>query len=118
MGRGSSRDVEVAFPRKQQVLLYKQMYDSLANDSKRLNLQNHGSVTGDAVEEGKTIEDEQLKKAVEILGEDPAFEHTITKYHKDTHETQVAASPDKVLRGQDSVDDGSPEVEAPVSPQE
>ena len=42
------------------------------------------------------MEDLQLQRAVEILGEDDVFENLLKKYHKDTHETQVAASADEI----------------------
>ncbi|MBI2435715.1 MAG: S41 family peptidase [Candidatus Hydrogenedentes bacterium] len=38
-----------------------------------------------------TIEDTQLERAVAILREDSVWEHLIQKYHRDVHETQVAA---------------------------
>ena len=103
-GAGIKPDVEVPMNRKQQLALVNQMYESIKSDSGKINQQNHGSSSGDAVN-GDTIEDIQLKRACEILQEDPVFENLIVKYHKDTHETQVAAPPDKVLRGQDAADD-------------
>lgn len=39
----------------------------------------------------ETIEDTQLKKAVEVLQEDPVWENLIKKYHKDVKETQKEA---------------------------
>ena len=114
-GAGIKPDVEVPMNRKQQLALVNQMYESIKSDSRKLNQQNHGSATGDTVT-AETIEDLQLKRACEILLEDPIFENLVTKYHKDTHETQVAAPPDKVLSGHDAADD-TPE-DAPEAPEE
>ncbi len=44
----------------------------------------------------ETVEDTQLKKAVEILQEDPVWENLIKKYHKDVKETQKEAKNDNV----------------------
>ena len=38
------------------------------------------------------VEDTQLQRAVEILQEDTVWERLIKKYHRDVHETQMAAS--------------------------
>jgi len=107
-------DVEVPMSPKEQVALFKQMYDSYKDDVSKINDQNHGSVTGAEPKE-ELVEDLQLKRAVEILMEDPVFDNLMAKYHKDTHETQVAASPDKILQQGRVADDHSvhlsPEVD-------
>ncbi|MCX5772192.1 MAG: S41 family peptidase, partial [Candidatus Hydrogenedentes bacterium] len=101
-GEGIKPDVEVAMAEKQQLALLKQMFESMKDDIKKINAQNHGSVSGDKVEE-TTVEDLQLKRAGELLTEEPQFDRLLAKYHKDTSETQVAASPDKVLpQGRDA----------------
>ena len=115
-GAGIKPDIEVPMGRKQQLALVSQMYESIKSDSRKLNQQNHGSSTGDAVT-AETVEDLQLKRACEILLEDPVFENLLKKYHKDTHETQVAAPPDKVLRGQDAADDTSEAPEDAPTPE-
>ena len=94
---GIHPDVEVPMGKTEQIALLTQMYESIKDNSKLLNKQNHGGVTGNEVSTG-VVEDTQLKRAVEIVQEDPVFAHLIEKYHKDIHETQVAASPDKVLK--------------------
>ena len=94
---GIKPDVEVVLTRKQQVALLKQMFDSVKDDAKLLNQQNHGGASGNEVKE-ETVEDLQLKRAVEVLKEDSVLENLIAKYHKDTHETQVAAPADQVLK--------------------
>jgi len=91
---GIKPDIEVPMDLKQQGKLWEQMYASLENNPDMVNRQNHGSVTGNEVTED-TVEDVQLKRAVETLAEDPLFENLIAKYHKDTSVTQVAASEDK-----------------------
>ena len=98
---GIKPDVEVLMDRKHAYALLEQMYKSYENDAKLKNEQNHGGVTGNEVSED-TLEDTQLKRAAEILLEDPVFENLLEKYHKDTHETQVAASPDKILQPKSS----------------
>jgi carboxyl-terminal processing protease len=95
-GGGIKPDVEVPMSKKDQVALLNQMYESIKDDAKLINSQNHGGVTGGQQTEG-LVEDIQLKRAVEILTEDSVFEHLLAKYHKDVHETQVAAPPEKVL---------------------
>jgi carboxyl-terminal processing protease len=104
---GIRPDVEVAMTKKQQVALLKQMYESIKDDSKLLNQQNHGAVTGNEAAEA-SVEDIQLKRAVDVLQEDPVFANLIAKYHKDIHETQVAASPGEVLKEGPVAEDESP----------
>ncbi len=100
---GIRPDVDVPMSKEEQIKLVKQMRDSYRDEPEKLrDRQNHGSVTGDAMKEG-VVEDIQLQKAVEILREDADFSKLIEKYHKDTHETQVAAKPDST--------DTSPEKE-------
>jgi len=71
------------------IALLNQMRESYKNEGGRKDSLNHGSVTGGEVTD-ETVEDVQLKRAVEILSEDLVFENLIEKYHKDTKETQVA----------------------------
>lgn len=84
-------DVEVPLPMEQWRDLFLQMRESWETDPAMQNQQNHGSVTGDTVDEN-TVEDVQLKRAVEILQEDAVWENLLKRYHKDTAETQVAAA--------------------------
>jgi len=115
-GTGIKPDVQMAMEEKQQFALLKQMFESVKDDAKKINEQNHGSVSGDKVEES-TVEDLQLKRAVELLIEEPQFDRLLTKYHKDTSETQVAASPDKVLpQGRDAQKDDSDITESEATP--
>lgn len=88
-------DVEVEMDAASQLALNTQMFESRVDqtlnfDATFKNKQNHGSVTGNPVDED-TVEDLMLAKAVEILREDSVFENLLTKYHKDPKETQVAA---------------------------
>jgi carboxyl-terminal processing protease len=87
---GIKPDVEVAMEEKESFKLLEQMYKSYEDDPKKVNEQNHGTVTG-AAAAPELMEDVQLKRAVELLKEDPSWENLIKKYHKDVHETQVAA---------------------------
>jgi carboxyl-terminal processing protease len=110
---GIHPDVEVPMGKPEQIALLKQMYESVKEDSKLVNQQNHGSVTGNQPGE-PTAEDLQLKRAVEIIKEDSAFDHLIAKYHKDTHETQVAAPADQVLRQGPVAEEPSDATPAPT----
>lgn len=91
-------DVPEPMTRDQQRNLWKQMTASYEKDANKINEQNHGSVTGNEAT-AETVEDTQLKKAVAIIAEDPVFSNLIAKYHKDVHETQVAAPVEKLLQG-------------------
>lgn len=84
-------DVEVPFEQEKWPGLLKQMVASWEDDVTKQDLQNHGSVTGNPVDDS-TVEDVQLKRAVEILREDPVWSGLLNKYHKDTKITQVAAA--------------------------
>lgn len=81
-------DVEVPMAWEQEKALGKQMYESFENDPGKIDLQDHGSVTGNQAAEG-TIEDDQLKRAAEILKESDVWETLVQKYHRDVHITQV-----------------------------
>ena len=60
------------------------------------------------------MEDLQLKRAVELLREDPVWENLLNKYHKAISETQVAFSepPAEVAAGAVAAADVSAETEA------
>lgn len=90
-GVGILPDVEVEMDEKLQAGLLRQMEASYIHDYSLKDEQNHGSVTGDAIDD-ETVEDLVLLRAVEILREDVSFEKLMSKYHKDTKETQVAAA--------------------------
>jgi carboxyl-terminal processing protease len=127
--QGILPDVEVEMTEDQEKALSLQMYQSYESDPTRLNLQNHGAITGNAITEkpkeatesekklgeeiGKAYgseakkmleqfmtklkattggaEDLPLKRADELLREDPVWDNLMQKYHKDTSETQKAA---------------------------
>jgi carboxyl-terminal processing protease len=101
--QGIKPDLEVAMSIAEQRKMFEQMGDSVKDKPGNINELNHGTVTGAPAADG-LIEDVQLKRAVEVLAENGNFEQLLAKYHKDTHETQVAASPDKVLRGKNAPD--------------
>ena len=94
---GIKPDVEVTMDKKTEALLYRQLSKSLTEEPGKKNSQNHGPVTGNPATDG-AIDDIQLKRAIEILKEDPVFDHLVAKYHKDTHETQTAAAENSVDR--------------------
>lgn len=116
---GIKPDVDTPFSRDEQRALVEQMFDSVKNDPSKVNTQNHGTVTGDTITD-KGAEDKQLQRAVEILQEDTVLDNLLNKYHRDTHETQVAAPPDKVLQQGPHVEahdlDETSTHEAPVAP--
>lgn len=84
-------DVEVPFPMEQWPAFFRQMRDSFESDPSKQHEQNHGTVTGNKLEEGM-VEDVQLKRAVEILKEESVWDALINRYHKDVKITQVAAA--------------------------
>lgn len=88
--QGILPDVEVPMTKEESVRLIEQMIRSIENDPNKKNEQNHGSVTGNEVT-AETVEDVQLKRAVEILQEEPVFSKLVAKYHKDVRETQKEA---------------------------
>lgn len=90
-GQGIIPDVEVPMDADKQRRLGQQMYRSYENDPAMINEQNHGSVTGNVMDED-TVEDMQLLRAVEILREDAVWENLLLKYHRDVRETQLTAS--------------------------
>lgn len=83
-------DVEVEMDKEAQLALQLQMYRSYETESGKRNYQNHGTVTGNQLGEGD-VEDVVLQRAVELLRSEPMFEDLLLKYHRDTHETQMAA---------------------------
>lgn len=88
--QGILPDVPLEMNLDQEKALAEQMYKSYESDPSKINEQNHGSVTGAEKKDG-LAEDLQLTKAVEVLKEDAVWDNLIKKYHKDVHETQVAA---------------------------
>ncbi|HOE67374.1 MAG TPA: S41 family peptidase [Candidatus Hydrogenedentes bacterium] len=107
---GIKPDVEAPMSRDDQQKLLKQMRASLTADPNNRDLQNHGTVTGNAIGPDG-VEDVQLQKAVEILREDTVFQNLIQRHHKDTSLTQVAATASESSDGEASP--GTPPAEAP-----
>lgn len=99
--QGIKPDLEVTMTLAEQRKMFEQMAESIKSEPGSITMQNHGTVTG-AEATDDLVEDVQLKRAVEVLSESGNFEQLLAKYHKDTHETQVAASPDRVLRGKNA----------------
>lgn len=89
--QGILPDVEVEMDREQELALAKQMYASFERAFENQYHQNHGSVTPEYEVTEETIEDLPLVRAVEILGEEGAWEVLLEKYHRAVEETQVAA---------------------------
>lgn len=110
--QGILPDVPLEMTIEQERALAEQMYKSYESDPEKVNAQNHGAVTGAPAADG-LVEDLQLAKAVEILKEDSVWDNLINKYHKDVHETQVAA--DENTANEDlSKKKDAPHAEAPA----
>lgn len=80
-------DVEVSMDDQAQRALVTQMLES--QEPATPERQDHGRVTGN--EEEGAAQDPVLERAVQILRENSVFENIIRQYHRDVHETQVAA---------------------------
>lgn len=94
--QGILPDVDVAMSQEQEQALGLQMYKSYEKDPTNMHKQNHGTATGDsAVENDALAEDEPLLKAIAILSEGLTWEQLLQKYHRDVHETQMAAKPEE-----------------------
>jgi len=87
---GIKPDVEVPMAKEEWIELLRQMWKSWEVGEHMRHAQNHGTVTGDEATD-ETVEDVQLQKAVEVLGESPVWADLVAKYHLDTSETQVAS---------------------------
>jgi carboxyl-terminal processing protease len=88
--QGILPDIELAMTQEQEESLAKQMFESFKENPENQYHQNHGSMTEYPATD-KTVEDIQLKRAVEVLGEDAVWGNLIKKYHRDVHETQMTA---------------------------
>lgn len=89
--QGILPDVEVEMNRDQELDLAKQMYESFERNIENQFHQNHGSMTPGYEVTEETVEDLPLARAIEILTEQVTWDELIKKYHRDIHETQVAA---------------------------
>lgn len=94
--QGILPDVEVEMSRDQELDLAKQMYASFERNIENQYRQNHGSMTPGYETNEETVEDLPLARAIEIFGESANWDEIIKKYHRDVHETQVAAETNTV----------------------
>jgi carboxyl-terminal processing protease len=88
--QGILPDIELAMTQEQEESLAKQMFESFKDNPDNQYHQNHGSMTEYPVTD-KTVEDVQLKRALEVLAEDGVWANLVKKYHRDVHETQMNA---------------------------
>ncbi len=88
--QGILPDIEVPMTQEQEEALAKQMFESFKENPENQYHQNHGSMSEYPATE-KTVEDVQLKKAVEVIAEDGVWSNLVKKYHRDVHETQMTA---------------------------
>lgn len=89
--QGILPDVDVPMDDETLRALGKQMSDSYDDHPMTTDILNHGTISGYELEEDM-VDDVQLKRAAELLREDPVWENLIKKYHRDVHETQMAAT--------------------------
>ena len=88
--QGILPDIELAMTPEQEEALAKQMYESFKDNPDNQYHQNHGSMSDYPATE-KTVDDTQLKRALEVLAEDGVWANLVKKYHRDVHETQMTA---------------------------
>ncbi len=88
--QGILPDIELAMTQEQEEALAKQMFESFKDNPENQYHQNHGSMSEYPASD-KTVEDLQLKRAVDLLGEDGVWANLVKKYHRDVHETQMTA---------------------------
>ncbi len=88
--QGILPDIELAMTQEQEESLAKQMFESFKENPENQYHKNHGSVSEYPVTD-KTVEDVQLKRALEVLGEDGVWANLVKKYHRDVKETQMTA---------------------------
>lgn len=89
--QGILPDVEVPMTREQELALAKQMYQAFEHNPENQYRQNHGSMTPGYEITEETVEDLPLLRATEIFAEGISWQELLQKYHRDVHETQVAA---------------------------
>ena len=119
--QGILPDVETTMTREEELSLAKQMFEAYEYDPENQYRQNHGSMTPGYEVTEETIEDKPLKRAVELFTEGLDWQGLLEKYHRDVHETQVAAEmntlndPHNTANAQDDDAETAPdqEVEAP-----
>ncbi|MEK7793597.1 MAG: S41 family peptidase [Candidatus Hydrogenedentota bacterium] len=87
---GIRPDVEVVMTDDSQKALLTQLGKSWLEDATKKDEQNHGPITGAEIAEGE-VDDAVLARAVEIIKEGGAWSALLERYHRDVHETQVAA---------------------------
>ena len=104
--RGIFPDIEAPMTDAELQGLYMQMLNTETDDPTRG--QNHGSATGDEVDEN-TVEDHGLLRAIELLNEDAVFQNLVNKYHKDPEETQIAE-----IRDEDLAENSEAEILEPA----
>jgi carboxyl-terminal processing protease len=110
--QGILPDIELPMTQEQEESLAKQMFESFKENPDNQYHQNHGSMSEYPVTD-KTVEDVQLKKAVEVLGEDGVWANLVKKYHRDVRETQMTAEAAKAQE-QAAAAKSEPAPEKPV----
>ena len=114
--QGILPDVESDMTQEQEEALAKQMFTSFENSPENQYRQNHGSMTDYPVTD-ETVEDLQLQRALELLGEAAVWEETVKKYHRDVHDTQMTAEEAEKRNGNGApAETAEPESGAPEAP--
>ncbi len=93
---GIKPDVEVVMPIEDQRKLFVQLFESGQQDPEKRNQQEHGRSTGNKAD--GLVQDTVLDRAIEILTQDAVWSDIVGKYHRDVHETQVAAAENTATR--------------------
>ena len=115
--QGILPDIELPMTQEQEESLAKQMFESFKENPDNQYHQNHGSMTEYPVTD-KTVEDVQLKRAVELIGEDGVWANLVKKYHRDVHETQMNAETAKAQQAASAKSEPAPEKKLPAAPTE
>ena len=115
--QGILPDIELPMTQEQEESLAKQMFESFKENPETQYRQNHGSMTDFPVTD-KTVEDLQLKRAVELLSEDEVWANLVKKYHRDVHETQMNAETAKAQQAAAASSEPAPEKPQQAAPAE
>lgn len=113
--QGILPDIELAMTQEQEESLAKQMFESFKENPENQYHQNHGSMTEYPTTD-KTVEDVQLKRALEVLAEDGVWANLVKKYHRDVHETQMTAEAAKAQDKAAAKSEPAPEKPLQVTP--
>ena len=114
-------DVEEPMEWETERALGLQLYHSYESDPDLMNEQNHGSVSGNEVDD-ETVEDVQLQRAVSILNESDVWTDLIAVHHRDVKFTQMSAEQvkarEEAQKKKAAEEEAAKAVESEASPDE